>query len=86
MEKGAGNRASSIFLAFLAGSLVGAAIGMLLAPSTGRETREKVLRTAADIASKAADAARRAKEEAEGILEKLKETLKVVEGGGPSEG
>lgn len=86
MEKETGNRVSSIFLAFLAGTAIGVAVGMILAPYAGKEAREKILRTAADIASKAAEAARKAKEEAEAMLDRIKEIYRTVERGGSPEG
>lgn len=52
---------SKIMFALLGGAVIGAAIGILLAPANGRETRKK-----------AADAAKKA---AEGLKDNLKSVL-----------
>ncbi len=46
---------SSVFLAFVLGGLVGAGIALLMAPQSGKETREKIKDLADDIKEKAAD-------------------------------
>ncbi|OGL42169.1 MAG: hypothetical protein A2043_11645 [Candidatus Schekmanbacteria bacterium GWA2_38_9] len=41
-----------MFFAFLAGGLIGAAVGLLLAPALGEETRKKVMDSTEDIKGK----------------------------------
>ncbi|HOW27549.1 MAG TPA: YtxH domain-containing protein [Elusimicrobiota bacterium] len=43
------NGASSLFLAFLVGGMVGAALGLLLAPQSGKDTRKKIKKWAEDL-------------------------------------
>jgi gas vesicle protein len=45
--------ASSIFLSFLLGGLVGAGVALLLAPKSGRETRLRIRELADDVKEKA---------------------------------
>lgn len=40
----ADNRTESVFSAFLVGGIVGAALGMLLTPRSGKETRKRLTR------------------------------------------
>lgn len=56
---------------FLIGGLVGAAIGILYAPKSGKETRE-------ELAGKAKDLADKVKEEYETALEKSKTAYEAV--------
>ena len=48
-----GFSASSVFLAFVLGGIVGAGIALLMAPQSGRETREKIKDFTEDIKEKA---------------------------------
>jgi gas vesicle protein len=57
MAKDEGAGAGSILLAFLLGAVSGAAVALLYAPSTGRETREFLGDKAREGRAKAADAA-----------------------------
>jgi gas vesicle protein len=54
-DEGAG--AGSILMAFILGAVSGAAVALLYAPATGRETREYLNDRAAEARTKAADAA-----------------------------
>jgi len=46
------NNTEKILLALLAGAVAGLAIGILLAPAKGSETREKIADLAEDLAAK----------------------------------
>src|SRR3954466_9325758 len=59
-DEGAG--AGSILLAFILGAVSGAAIALLYAPASGRETREYLGDKAAEARARAADAAARSRE------------------------
>lgn len=48
-----GHGASSLFLSFLLGGLVGAGIALLMAPNSGRETRQRIRDLADDVRDKA---------------------------------
>ncbi|BET57469.1 YtxH domain-containing protein [Geobacter sp. 60473] len=43
MSEERGTSVGTVFLSFLAGAAVGAGLGLLLAPKTGREMRENIL-------------------------------------------
>lgn len=62
---------SSTLLAFLAGTVIGIGLGVLIAPKPGRETRQQL----ADIAHKGKE---RATEAAEKIRHKVEEGVDVV--------
>ena len=68
-DEGAG--AGSILLAFLLGAVSGAAVALLYAPATGRETREYIVDKAAEARAKAAEAAAKGRE----ALNQGRETL-----------
>jgi gas vesicle protein len=57
MAKDEGSGAGSILLAFILGAVSGAAVALLYAPSTGRETREFLGEKAREGRAKAAEAA-----------------------------
>jgi len=68
-DEGAG--AGSILLAFLLGAVSGAAVALLYAPQSGRETREFLGEKANEARARAADAAARSRE----ALNQGRETL-----------
>jgi len=57
MSRDEGAGAGSILLAFILGAVSGAALALLYAPASGRETREYLGDRAADARARAADAA-----------------------------
>ena len=59
-DEGAG--AGSILLAFILGAVSGAAVALLYAPATGRETREYLGERAREGRAKAAEAAEKGRE------------------------
>lgn len=50
-----GYSAGSVVISFLLGGLVGAGVALLLAPKSGRETRQKIIEMADDVREKAED-------------------------------
>jgi gas vesicle protein len=63
--------AGSILLAFILGAVSGAAVALLYAPATGRETREFLGERAGEAKAKAAEAAAKGRE----VLSQGRETL-----------
>jgi len=60
------------FLAgFLVGGAVGAIAGLLLAPQSGEETREMIAKTSSDLYDKTEDSLKEIKEKAEVVVEDL---------------
>ncbi len=70
MSDESGN-AGKIVTAFVVGAAVGAAAALLLAPATGKDTREFLTEKAREGREKAAEAARQARE----VLARQRETL-----------
>jgi len=62
MAKDEGAGAGSILLAFILGAVSGAAVALLYAPSSGRETREYLGERAREGRAKAAEAAAKGRE------------------------
>ena len=71
-DEGAG--AGSILLAFIMGAVSGAALALLYAPASGRETREYLGDRAADARARAADAAARGRD----VINQGRETLNTA--------
>jgi hypothetical protein len=71
-EEPRGSGAATVALAFLAGAALGAGVALLLAPRTGRETREKLrgwMDEAAGQAGQGADRVREAVSHAAAVIE-----------------
>ena len=66
--------AGSILLAFILGAVSGAAVALLYAPATGRETREYLGDRAAEARAKAAEAAAKGRE----AIKEGRETLNTA--------
>ena len=62
MSRDDGAGAGSVLLAFLLGAVSGAAVALLYAPATGRETREYLGERAREGRERAAEAAQRGRE------------------------
>jgi gas vesicle protein len=71
MAKDEGVGAGSILLAFLLGAVSGAAVALLYAPASGRETREYLGERAREGKARAAEAAAKGRE----VLNQGRETL-----------
>jgi len=63
----------SILLSFILGGIVGAGIALLLAPQSGKETREKIKGLAEDVKDKATGYARQVKDRVASTVEQGKE-------------
>ena len=61
----------SMFVAFVAGAIAGAAVALLFAPATGEDTREYLGQRAREGKDRAADAARQGRE----VLNKQRDNL-----------
>ena len=69
-DGGAGN----VLLAFILGAVSGAAVALLYAPASGRETRERLAERADEARARAADAAARGRE----VFNQGRETLNTA--------
>ena len=69
MAEDRGTGAGSLLLAFLVGAAAGAAVALLYAPASGRETRERLGAKAREGARRASDAARTGRD----VIEALKD-------------
>ena len=74
MSRDDGAGAGSILLAFILGAVSGAAVALLYAPASGRETREYIGDKAAEARAKAAEAAARGRD----VLNQGRETLSTA--------
>lgn len=73
----------SIFVSFLGGAAVGAAVGLLLAPEKGADTRKKLLNQGSKIADRVNETLKRkgiklSREDMEGMVDDIAEELKPV--------
>ena len=72
-EEECGYGSGSIFLSFLLGGLVGAGFALLLAPQSGRETRQKIKELSEEVKEKATCYVGDVKEKIVGSIDKGKE-------------
>lgn len=82
MAENGNNNATSMLLAFLAGGLVGFGLGLLFAPLSGRETRERIRSASQEVKERTIETASKAKEKVGGLVEHGKEKVgELVEHG-----
>jgi len=67
-----------ILIAFLAGTVLGAAAGLLLAPSSGSDTRNKIKASSLDVKDKALEKVESVKAETSSLMERGKEKVAGV--------
>ena len=75
-ERGYG--AGGLFVAFLAGGLIGAGLGLLFAPVSGREARQKIGDLAGDVRKKAEGLASDVKGRVESFVNEEKTVVKAA--------
>ena len=73
-----GKNIGGILLAFLAGGVVGTVLGIMLAPSSGEETRRKIRATSLEARDKALEKVESVKSEATELIERGKEKASGV--------
>ena len=73
-----GKNIGGILLAFLAGGAIGALTGLLLAPSSGAETRRKIKATSFDARDRALEKVDVVKSEAAGLVDRGKDKVAGV--------
>ena len=66
---------ASVILAFLAGGAVGAALGILFAPKSGKETRDDINRAVSDAKEKTGELTQEAVQKFEALVEDAKSKL-----------
>lgn len=67
------NCSGSSLLAFFLGGMIGAILGMLFAPKSGKETRQHIKVFCEDLSDKAKDLVEEGKEKVEDIKDKLED-------------
>jgi len=68
----------SVIGAFLMGSLIGIGVGLIIAPITGKETRERIKKAAEIAKEKMSDLSTEVKTHAEEVMEQTKKILEEV--------
>ena len=71
---------AALALAFVTGGLIGATLGLLFAPRTGVETRERIEERAKGAREKARETAKTVRERAEEFAEAGKEKISEIRG------
>ena len=64
-----------VILAFLLGGIIGACLGILFAPASGKETRKKINVVLKDLGEKAEELFEEGKEKVQEVVEETKEKI-----------
>lgn len=75
MSNEKGFSAGSVILAFLVGGIAGAAVALLFAPQSGKQTRDKISDLAGEVSEKAEKLAKNLKAGVKDAIETGKETV-----------
>jgi len=75
MSEERGYSGSAVALGFLLGGALGASLALLLAPESGRRTRERLRDVAADLRDRTLDLSEELRDKAEEVLERSRETI-----------
>mgnify|MGYP001434248346 CR=1 FL=1 len=75
MSEERGYSGSAVALGFLLGGALGASLALLLAPESGRRTRERLREAAADLRERTLDLSEELRDKAEEVLERSRETI-----------
>ena len=73
---------SKLLVGFLVGAAVGGALGLLLAPDKGSETRKRILETGNDIGDSIADFGGTVKDKINEVVDGVKGTFNKAKGSG----
>lgn len=71
---------SKVLVGFLVGAAVGGALGLLLAPDKGTETRRKIMEKGADLSDSLADFSDTVKEKFNGVVDSVKDNFSKAKG------
>ena len=80
MAENGNSSATSMFLAFLAGGLMGFGLGLLFAPLSGRETRERIRGASQEVKERTIETAGKARDKVEDLVEHGKEVASDAKG------
>jgi len=73
------NNVSKVLVAAFAGALAGVAAGFLLAPSSGKDTRDKLSEKTDEVIDYLSEFSDKLKAQADGLIGKAKEQQKAVQ-------
>lgn len=73
------NDTTKVLIAAFAGALAGVAAGFLLAPNSGKDTRDKLSEKTNEVIDYLGEFSNKLKEQADGLLSKAKEQQKLLQ-------
>lgn len=66
---------SKVLMSFLVGAVVGGALGVLLAPDKGTETRRKIIEKGEELSDSISDFSETVKEKFSGVVDSVKDNF-----------